>query len=218
MLLAIDTATRIAGIALYDAAGLQGEMLWRTGDNHTTELLPLIVHLCQQAGLPTESLQAVGVSLGPGSFTGLRVGLSVGKGLALSLDIPIIGIPTLGATAYPHKNQGLPICALLPAGRGRHCAATYRTDDGVWALQGEYRLVATPDVPALITEPTLVCGEVNRDLAALLTSDTNGHAIVASHATALRRAGCMAEMAYLRWQAGDCDDLVSLRPIYLKTP
>jgi tRNA threonylcarbamoyladenosine biosynthesis protein TsaB len=125
LLLAIDTASRVTGLALYDQAGLHMEQLWLSGDNHTVELMPYIVRACGQQNLTPSALQAVAVSLGPGSFTGLRVGLSVAKGLALALRIPVLGVPTLDAMAYAHSREVLPVCAVLPAGRGRWCAALY---------------------------------------------------------------------------------------------
>jgi len=100
LLLAIDTATRTAGLALYDQVGLHLEQMWRTCDHHTVELMPHIVRACNQQGLPPQALRVIAVSLGPGSFTGLRVGLSIAKGLAVALGTPLIGVPTLDATAY----------------------------------------------------------------------------------------------------------------------
>ncbi|MCI0476781.1 MAG: tRNA (adenosine(37)-N6)-threonylcarbamoyltransferase complex dimerization subunit type 1 TsaB, partial [Anaerolineales bacterium] len=81
MLLAIDTATRTASIALYDAAGVHAETTWRSRENHTVELMAQVVRLFELAHATKEDVQAIGVALGPGSFTGLRVGMSVAKGL-----------------------------------------------------------------------------------------------------------------------------------------
>ena len=78
------------------------------------------------------------VSLGPGSFTGLRIGLSVAKGLALARQVPIVGIPTLDVVAQPHMTQPLPIWAILQAGRGRICAAQYARRKGRWRRRGDY--------------------------------------------------------------------------------
>ena len=146
MLLAIDTATRIAGIALYDQDGLHVEQTWRTNDNHTVELMPHIVRACEQQRLTPSALRGVGVSLGPGSFTGLRVGLSLAKGLALTLNIPLLGVSTLDATAYAHSREILPVCAVLMAGRGRWCAAVYQTIGGDWQRRTDYLLMNINDL------------------------------------------------------------------------
>jgi tRNA threonylcarbamoyladenosine biosynthesis protein TsaB len=217
LLLSIDTATRTAGIALYDQEGLRAEQLWHTGENHTTELLPYIVRLCDQVGIGPDGLTAVGVSLGPGSFTGLRVGLSVAKGLCLALELPIFGVPTLDATAYAHQRETIPVCAVLPAGRGRLCVAVYGGTDGQWSRRTDYQLVPCGDLPALLTEPTLVCGELDCALIQTLATVVPNLAIVASSASAPRRAGYLAEMAWRRLQSGPADDPVSLSPLYLQT-
>ena len=86
MLLAIDTATRYASLALYNGERVLSEETWRTANYHTVELMPAVVRMLERQGVSAEALSAVGVSLGPGSFTGLRVGLAV----AIIVDATII--------------------------------------------------------------------------------------------------------------------------------
>jgi tRNA threonylcarbamoyladenosine biosynthesis protein TsaB len=217
LLLAIDTASRVTGLALYDQAGLQMEQMWHSGDNHTVELMPYIARACEQQNLAPSALQAVAVSLGPGSFTGLRVGLSVGKGLALALGIPVLGVPTLDATAYAHSREVLPVCAVLPAGRGRWCAALYRSGGASgWQRCGDYLLVTADDLIALLQEPTLICGELDQPLVDVLRARAVERAVIAGPAVRMRRAGYLAELAWQRFSAGERDDLASLTPIYLQ--
>src|SRR5512142_1346094 len=99
MLLAVDTSTSWIGLALYDGVRVLGEMTWQSPSHHTVELSPGINELMQRCNVRTTDLQALGVAIGPGSFTALRIGLSVVKGMALALRIPVIGIPTLDALA-----------------------------------------------------------------------------------------------------------------------
>lgn len=216
MLLAIDTATKMAGIALYDGDGLWVEEMWRSNANHTVELMPRIVRACEQQGIGATTLAGVGVSIGPGSFTGLRVGLSVAKGLALVLHIPVIGVPTLDATAYAHKRSTLPVCAVLPAGRGRWCAAFYQTDAGNWQRRSDYTLMTTDELIAALQEPALVCGEMPASLVAELRQSTPRQGVIAGAASAARRTGYVAELAWQRLTADEVDDLSSLSPIYLQ--
>ena len=216
MLLAIDTATRTAGIALYDQDGLHLEQMWRTGNNHTVELMPCIVRACDQQSLAPQALRAIAVSLGPGSFTGLRVGLSVAKGLALALDIPLLGVPTLDATAYAHCRELLPVCAVLQAGRQRLCVAFYQTISGKWARRGNYELMTPEELVASLKQPSLVCGEIDCRLAKALRITTPEQGIVADPALSMRRAGYLAEIAWKRFISDECDDPTSLAPIYLQ--
>jgi len=216
LLLAIDTATRIAGIALYDQDGLRIEQMWRTGNNHTVELMPRIVRACEQQGLAPSALGAVAVSLGPGSFTGLRVGLSVAKGLALALNIPLLGVPTLDASAYAHSRELLPVCAVLQAGRGRLCVAFYQRIGGDWQRRSDYVLMSPDSLAASLKEPTFICGEIDLHLAEALRTAAPEQAIVARPASALRRVGYLAELAWQRFVAGEYDAPASLTPIYLQ--
>jgi tRNA threonylcarbamoyladenosine biosynthesis protein TsaB len=217
LLLAIDTATRTAGLALYDQSGLHVEQMWRTGDNHTVELMPYVVRACEQAGVQPSGLQAVAVSLGPGSFTGMRVGLSFAKGLVLALGVPLLGVPTQDAIAYAFAREVLPVCAVLPAGRGRWVAAVYQRVAGQWQRRQDPALFGEDALIASIREPTLVCGEFDQRLAAALRERAPDLALVASPALAVRRAGYLAELAWLRFAAGESDDPVSLSPIYLQS-
>jgi tRNA threonylcarbamoyladenosine biosynthesis protein TsaB len=96
-ILALDTSTRTASIAIYRGEeGVISEITWRSLSHHTVELTPYLDLLLGQN--PRE-LAGIAVALGPGSFTGLRVGLSLAKGFALAQEIPLIGIPTLDALA-----------------------------------------------------------------------------------------------------------------------
>ena len=101
MLLALDTSTSQLGLALYDGERLLAERLWVSKVRHTVELAPAVEQILQQSGLALSALTALGVALGPGSFTSLRVGLAFAKGLAFSLTLPLIGISTLAILAAP---------------------------------------------------------------------------------------------------------------------
>lgn len=223
MLLAIDTATRMAGLALYDpAAGrILGEETWYSNDNHTVELAPRLARLMGQQRLAPASLTGLAVSLGPGSFTGLRTGLSTAKGLALALQVPLVGVPTLEVTARPHMSQRLPIWAILQAGRGRICAAHYARQRGHWRRQKSYLLTTVEALGDHVAGkgenalPALFCGEIDARDADLIRGRLGGVAIVVTPAAGLRRAAHLAEIGWERLARGDRDDPVTLSPIYL---
>lgn len=219
MLLAIDTATRYASLALYDGERVLSEETWRTANYHTVELMPAVVRMLERQGVLAEALSAVGVSLGPGSFTGLRIGLGVAKGLVMSREIPLLGVPTLQTVAYPHFGQRRgAVCAVVEAGRGRLCVQFYRRYRGRWRPIDEPRLTTLEGLCELAEITTFFCGEVASDLAALLKERLAEKAIVASPATSLRRAGYLAELAWARFEQGEADDVDTLSPIYLKQP
>lgn len=218
MLLAIDTATRYASLAVYDGERVISEETWRTANYHTVELMPAIVRMLERQDVSVGALQAVGVSLGPGSFTGLRIGMGVAKGLVLSREIPLLGVPTLEIVAYPHFSQRQPICAVVEAGRGRLCVQIYRRRRGRWRPTNEPRLTTPEGLCGMVETTTLFCGEIDAVLSALLQERLAEKASFASPAASLRRAGYLAELAWARFQQGEADDPDTLSPIYLQQP
>lgn len=218
MLLAIDTATRNSGVALYDAMGVQAEINWHTHENHTVELMPQILHALELAHVEKKELVAIGVALGPGSFTGLRVGMSVAKGLALAGKIPILGIPTLDAIAAAYFYHPQSFNVILTAGRGRYSMATYTVRNGRAERIGEYVM---GNAEGLIRQTqrleltrTLFCGEIDATLAERITHELGERALVAPPAMTTRRAALLAGLAWERYQRGEEDEIESLAPIY----
>lgn len=220
MLLALDTATNSAGLALYDQArGLvPAEETWHSANNHTVELMPRLVRMLEQHGLSPSDLTGLVVSLGPGSFTGLRIGLGVAKGLALAGKLPLVGVPTLDVVAQPHKAQKLPIWAILKAGRGRICVGHYFRRRGRWRRAGSYQLTTLESLCSQVEEPTLFCGEIDARDTDLIVQRLGKTASLASPAASLRRAAHLAELGWKRLARGDADDAATLAPIYLQHP
>jgi tRNA threonylcarbamoyladenosine biosynthesis protein TsaB len=220
MLLAIDTSTKQAGIALYDGArGLIAEYNWQSANRHTEELMPVVAQMLAQASAKPSGLRAVAVALGPGSFTGLRVGLAAAKGLALANDLTLLGIPTLDTVAYPHQAQPVPVVAVLQAGRGRVYWAPYAHGPGGWAAQEPPRLSTVPELANTVVRPLMFVGEVSTaDRETLISWAGRARANFLPSALSLRRAGYLAELGWRRFDAGEADDPAALSPIYLQQP
>jgi tRNA threonylcarbamoyladenosine biosynthesis protein TsaB len=215
MILAIDTATQYAALALYNQDGIFAEETWRADRNHTVELMPRIVRMLELAELKVAGLAALAVSLGPGSFTGLRIGLAAAKGLALPNKLPLIGVSTLEMTAYPWRDSPLPVWAIVQAGRGRILAACYAKIDGHWQTRREPELTHFKALAANIDEPALCTGEIDRESAQILAHGSKNQAKIVSPAARLRRAAYLAEIAAARLKANQVDDPDTLSPIYL---
>jgi tRNA threonylcarbamoyladenosine biosynthesis protein TsaB len=214
VLLALDTSTRVMSLALYDGARLLCEVSWACGDHHTVELAPAIAEALQRCELNASALRALGVAIGPGSFTGVRIGLALAKGMALAQHIPLIGIPTLDILAAAQPVQAIPLAAVLQAGRGRLAVGWYRAQAGTWQPQGNLEVLDAPTLAERIQQPTLVCGELTEEERQILGRKRKS-VVLPSPARSLRRAGFLAELAWRRWQAGQTDDPISLAPIYL---
>jgi tRNA threonylcarbamoyladenosine biosynthesis protein TsaB len=168
--------------------------------------------------LKVADLTALAVSLGPGSFTGVRIGLAVAKGLALPYKLPVIGVSTLEMAAYPLRANNLPVWAVVQAGRGRIIAACYSQVEAEWQLMVEPHLTTFETLVQQINKPALCTGEIDYQAAQILERDSHQKAVVVSPATRLRRAGYLAEIAAQRLEAGDQDDPDALVPIYLSSP
>ena len=159
LLLAIDTATHFAGLALYDGDSVLAESCWLSRNNHSVELMPALVRMLEQQKLSANDLAVVAVAIGPGSFTGLRIGLSTAKGLAKATSIPILGIPTLDiftvlgsqrtikSVALESRNQERPVLPSIdrmlnfrpPEQRRSLLAAIQAGRERFCAAQYEYR-------------------------------------------------------------------------------
>lgn len=212
MILAMDTATDLVSIALYHPDGIVAESTWRADRRHTVELVPEVERLLQQARRQPRDVTGIGVALGPGSFTGLRVALSVAKGFVAALEVPLVGVPTLTAMAYPLRHVRMPLYPVIRAGRGRYCAARHIRGE----IDQELRVGSLPEL-AQGSGVALWFGELDaearRELEGLLTAGSE----VLGPTAGLRRAGAVAEITWCRIQAGQGDDPATLGPIYLRT-
>lgn len=220
MLLAIDTATRVLSLALYDGWQIRAEMSWITPNHHTTELTPGIHQMLGYGGCQMTDIKVLAVSQGPGSFNGLRVGVSAAKGLALALHIPLIAVPTLDIVAAAQPPFEGALIAVAEAGRGRVCAGRYLWNGKSWVadmVEGmpDVRIVEWQALVAEINTPTLIAGEVESALQPLIEGKP---IVIAPGSAGLRRAGFLAGLAWSRWQRGDFGDAAAVVPFYLHRP
>lgn len=216
MILAIDTATRSISLALADEHTLLAESVWESQNNHTTELAPAVERILAGAAAAPKDLTAVAAAIGPGSFTGVRIGLGFAKGLALARGgLPLIGVCTLDITvrALP-LNEGEAI-AVIQAGRGRVVWARYRAEAGRWAAADDGRVGTWDDVARAATARSVVVGEI--DPSGTMALQGNG-VRTASLEQNVRRAGHLAEIGWERWRRGEVNSPATLAPIYAHQP
>jgi tRNA threonylcarbamoyladenosine biosynthesis protein TsaB len=222
MLLAIDTSTTQIGLALYDGVQVTAECIWRSGLHHTEELAPALAELLGRVGINIKQIHAVGVALGPGSFTSLRVGLAFAKGLVLARRIPVLGIPTLDivaatvppADAAAGKNQERKLASILQAGRGRLAMGWYHVEGNQWKAEGPAVVTTADELADKIHKPVLICGELTADDRQRLARKFK-NVCLASPAQCVRRPAILAELAWLELQNGKMDTAEALAPIYL---
>jgi len=208
LLLALDTSTSTASVALFDGQQVLSESTWLAGREHSTRLLVEVEIALERVGSAVERLTGLVVARGPGSFTGVRVALSVAKGMADGLAIPAWGVSSLDVLALAASSSALPVRAVVEAGRGRYATALYSRGHPL-----EQPGLATLDqLVELVTEPTLVIGELRPDARARLAELEQVR--LAPKAASARRAGFLAELGWQLVQQGERGDPQTLDAIY----
>jgi tRNA threonylcarbamoyladenosine biosynthesis protein TsaB len=217
MLLAVDTSTAQIGLALFDGTQVVAESSWISRQHHTVELAPALANMLKHTGVKISDVQALGVAIGPGSFTALRVGLAFVKGLALSRKLPIAGIPTLDILAAAQPASDMPLAAVLQAGRGRIALVWYKksSENHKWKSDGAAQVTSVDALAESIDRPTLVAGELTAEERQRLARK-KVNVVLAPPALCVRRPSILAELAWARWQEGKADAPASLAPIYLQ--
>lgn len=125
-ILGIDSSGNVASVSLLSDGVLMGEYSINNKLTHSQTLLPMVDAMLQTAGVEPEELDAIAISAGPGSFTGLRIGAATAKGLAQALEIPVVKVPTLAALAYNLAGVSGLVCPVMDARRGQVYAGVYR--------------------------------------------------------------------------------------------
>lgn len=147
--LGIETATVVAGVAVVSEDKIIAEEFVNNKLNHSQNLMPMISRVVAAAGLTPGQLDGIAVSNGPGSFTGLRIGLAAAKSMAQVLDIPLIGVPTLDALAYNLRGQGDLVCPILDARKNQVYTGLYRMGEQMQLLT-EYMAIPVAELVQIL--------------------------------------------------------------------
>ncbi|MDN5347102.1 MAG: tRNA threonylcarbamoyladenosine biosynthesis protein TsaB [Clostridia bacterium] len=216
--LGLDSATRVAGVALVDENNLIAELFFNTPQDHSRRLLPLLDELLSRAGLTFDDLDGLAVSIGPGSFTGLRIGLATAKGLAQVTGKPLVGIPSLDALASNVWGWPGLICPVINARRQEVYAAVYCWQEGKLCRLTSYQAIAPA---ALVGQLASFSGPVSflgdavglyRDVWQQLGS--RAHFVELSNN--LPRAAQVACLGLKQLRAGRTDDPSRIKLLYLR--
>jgi tRNA threonylcarbamoyladenosine biosynthesis protein TsaB len=209
LLLALDTSTSTASLALFDGSQVLSETTWLAGREHSTRLLIEVETALERVGRVPAELTGLVVARGPGSFTGVRVALSVAKGIAGGFGIPAWGINSLDVLALAARPSQLPVRAVIEAGRGRYATALYVEARSV----EDPRLATLDELEGLLVDATAVIGELRADARARL--ERLEQVRLAPRAASARRAGFLAELGWCMAQRGDPGDARSLDALYI---
>lgn len=216
-ILAADTSTPSGSLALLQDDNVMVEWTLQSAQTHNRRLLKTVDQLIETLGWSLDDIDGFAVTTGPGSFTGLRIGLTTMKTLAWTLGKPFAGIPSLDALAAPLSFACRPVCAVLDARKKEVYCCVYQPDEQGKLTRKTPYLAMPPDrVVDHIEEPTIFCGDGWLFYRDLLRKTVGPKVIEAPAPFHIIKAGFVAELARRRFLAGEADDPVLSVPLYIR--
>lgn len=217
-ILALDTATLVSSVAIAKDNQLLAEITLQTKLTHSEVLMPHVKQAMDMAKLTRADLQAVAVSIGPGSFTGLRIGLATAKSLAYALKAPLYGISTLAALACHYPVPGIYIAPMLDAQKGNVYISLYTWENG--ALNEVYAPCVKSAEEAFcagrtLDRPVVFVGEGAVKYQAMMREHPKNFILPKPHLV-MPRAANVAMLGLKRLQSGEADDVMTLEPLYIR--
>jgi tRNA threonylcarbamoyladenosine biosynthesis protein TsaB len=215
--LGIDTSGYANAIGVADGNRILADFTFEARNDSLEKIVANIDFTLKEANLALEDIKGFGVGLGPGSWTGIRVGVTVAKILAFSANKPVTGVPTLEVLAYNARNMPGVICPIINAGAGDTIyAAFYRTTDGTVSRVGEYYVGDIQGLSEMVKEPTTFVGAEARTYRHLIRQALGSPNIALEAVEGAPRGVTVALLAATRLERGENDDVLSLAPLYLK--
>lgn len=214
LVLSIDTSTKIGSVALYDSEiGILGEINLYVKTNHSNIIMPLIDNLLKITNKKIEEIDKIGVVIGPGSFTGIRIGVAIAKGLCYGTDKKIVGINSLDLLAYNCEKTESLIVSMIDARKERVYYSMYRYEGNTLVRVSEYRDDEIREILGSIQEKSIIfVGDgaiANKELIEKLITDKDIK--IVSKANSIQRGGILAELSLKKEE----DDLYLLEPYYI---
>jgi tRNA threonylcarbamoyladenosine biosynthesis protein TsaB len=211
-ILALETASEICGVALTEDKDLVAEYRLVQKNVHNEKLVSAINLVVSDANCDLETLDGIAVSMGPGSFTGLRIGISVAKGLAFTLGIPLVGVNTLDALAHQANFWEGQICSIIKAREQEVYFALYNRNSERVQRCSDYQIKKTEELEDFFTVKTLVIS----NSVSLNSIVSNEKVVLAPKETAILSPFTVAQLGYQKFQNNDVEVLDSVEPFYLK--
>jgi len=212
--LGIDTSGYTNAIGVIDDDRILADFSFAARTDSLEKIVSNIDSALKEASLKLEDIQGFGVGLGPGSWTGIRVGVTVGKILAYSTKKPVCGVPTLEVLAYNARNIPALICPIIYAGtKDTVYAAFYHIKNGTVSRVGEYYVGDLQGLSEMVKEPTVFVGSEAKSYSQLI-GQILGISIEAIED--VPKGSIVALLAAARFKNGESDDPLSLEPLYLK--
>ncbi|MFZ5641976.1 MAG: tRNA (adenosine(37)-N6)-threonylcarbamoyltransferase complex dimerization subunit type 1 TsaB [Bacillota bacterium] len=219
-ILGVEAATPVAGVAVVHKDRILSERIINNRKTHSGHLMPMIKAVIEEAGIKPSDINGIAVSSGPGSFTGLRIGMSTAKTLAQVWNLPVVGVSTLDALAYPLKGHSNLICPILNARKNEVYASVYEGSDGhLRNLTGP--MAVTPDELASVLSgwpdrKATFLGDGVPEYREKLVGLLMERAFFAPGVMGLPRGSSVAEIGWIKLAAGEGQDPLALVPDYVR--
>lgn len=218
LILAIETATMCGSVGLTEGGRCLAEVSVDTAATHSRRLIKQIDYLMRETEIKWEELDAVAISLGPGSFTGLRIGLSTAKGLCLATGCPLLGVPTLdGLARQIMASSGTRVLALLDARKKEVYGGFYQCNKKGVPVRTETYLVMKPaELAAMIEGMTILVGDGAVVYREIFAKAAEGQVIFAPSQSFFPRAATIGLIGHELFTAGDFVDPAMVVPFYIR--
>ncbi len=215
--LGIDTSGYANAVGVTDDEQILADFTFEARSDSLEKIVSNIDFALKKVNLQLEDIQGFGVGLGPGSWTGIRVGVTVAKILAYSTNKPVAGVPTLEILAYNARNTPSLICPIIYAGtKDTIYAAFYRTQNNTVSRVSEYYVGDPKGLSERIKEPTVFTGAEAKTYSQLIGQELGSSGIDIEAIEGVPKGATAALLATIRLKRGDSDDALSLEPLYLK--
>ena len=215
-ILGIETSSDICSIGITSKENFLSELSAHTHNTHSELLFPVILNVINTAGMNMKDLSGVAVSSGPGSFTGLRIGVSTAKGIAYALNIPLFLIPTLDIFANFGLGLGKIICSIIPSIRGEVFYCYYKEKDGNIERISEYRLGKIEGMEKDFEKGIIFTGIISQELKSNLKKVYSNDETYFSNEYFVPNGFLVAKMGYKKMILSQSDDIEDSEPLYLR--
>ena len=219
-LLALDTSAKAASVCLAQEDKIIGEFMINTAVTHSQTLMPMVEQLCQNTATPLDAVEAIAVNAGPGSFTGVRIGVAAAKGLAFTRSLPCVAVSTLESMAYNYLGADCLVCAVMDARCSQVYNALFRvTGDRVERLCDD-RALALSDLQtelAQLDEKILLVGD-GAEISFQFLSNSLPNVFSAPMNHRVQTAASVALAAFSQIKQGNTLTPAALMPVYLRLP
>ncbi|MDH3974060.1 MAG: tRNA (adenosine(37)-N6)-threonylcarbamoyltransferase complex dimerization subunit type 1 TsaB [Deltaproteobacteria bacterium] len=215
-ILAIDTSTKSGSIALSQGSELLAETFLNINVTHSETLLLSLRDMLRQCSMSMDDIELFALTIGPGSFTGVRIGVSTVKGFALSTKKPVVGVSTLEAMAWNFPFSAFPVVPFLDARRGEVYSAPFTWNKGSFERLAQDSARAPEEVLDSIDGEAILVGDGVEKYSELIQNKLGSRALMAPSSHASVRASIIASLACEKYLKGDLLDLNSFVPLYLR--